>query len=172
MSRRSPLRRAAFLGAATVAATVAAVALTGGGPAQAAAANLSATFAQTSVWTGGYGGEYTIANRGDAASTGWTVEFDLPAGSSVSSSWSSVKTQSGQHYKFTNAGFNGTVKPGATASFGFNVAERLRARRVHDQRRVVRRMAARSRPRRRPRRQAPPRHRRPRRPLRRRAVTP
>ncbi|WP_328456118.1 cellulose binding domain-containing protein [Amycolatopsis sp. NBC_00438] len=122
MSRRSPLRRAAFLGAATVAATVAAVALTGGGPAQAAAANLSASFAQTSVWTGGYGGEYTIANRGDAASTGWTVEFDLPAGSSVSSSWSSVKTQSGQHYRFTNAGFNGAVKPGATASFGFNVA--------------------------------------------------
>ncbi len=117
MSPRS--RRAVLLGAATVSA---ALALTGAVTAQAAAANLSATFAQTSVWTGGYGAGYTIANRGDAPATGWTVEFDLPAGTSVSSSWSSVRTQTGQHYKFTNAGFNGTVKPGATTNFGFNVA--------------------------------------------------
>ena len=122
MSLRSPLRRAVFLGAVTISATAVAVALTGAVTAQAAAANLSATFAQTSVWNGGYGAGYTIANRGDAAATGWTVEFDLPAGTSVSSSWSSVKTQTGQHYKFTNAGFNGAVKPGATADFGFNVA--------------------------------------------------
>ncbi|VVJ18768.1 Endo-1 [Amycolatopsis camponoti] len=115
----SPRSRAVFLGAATVSA---ALALTGAvTTAQAAAANLSAGFARTSVWTGGYGGEYTIANRGDAPSTGWTVEFDLPTGTAVSSSWSSVKTQTGQHYKFANAGFNGTVKPGATAKFGFNV---------------------------------------------------
>lgn len=117
MSPRS--RRAVILAAATVSA---ALALTGAVTAQAAAANLSATFAQTSVWTGGYGAGYTIANRGDAPATGWTVEFDLPAGTAVSSSWSSVKTQTGQHYKFVNAGFNGTVKPGATANFGFNVA--------------------------------------------------
>ncbi|MEV7041361.1 cellulose binding domain-containing protein [Amycolatopsis sp. NPDC051061] len=117
MSPRS--RRAVLLGAATVSA---ALALTGAVTAQAAAANLSATFAQASVWTGGYGAGYTIANRGDAPATGWTVEFDLPAGTSVSGSWSSVKTQTGQHYKFTNAGFNGTVKPGATANFGFTVA--------------------------------------------------
>ncbi|WIX99442.1 cellulose binding domain-containing protein [Amycolatopsis mongoliensis] len=112
-------RRAVLLGAAAISA---ALALTGAVSAQAAAANLSATFAQTSVWTGGYGAGYTIANRGDAPATGWTVEFDLPAGTSVSSSWSSVKTQTGQHYKFVNAGFNGTVKPGATVSFGFTVA--------------------------------------------------
>ncbi|MEU8633879.1 cellulose binding domain-containing protein [Amycolatopsis sp. NPDC048633] len=117
MSPRS--RRAVLLGAATISA---ALALTGAVTAQAAAANLAATFAKTSVWTGGYGAGYTIANRGDAPATGWTVEFDLPAGTSVSGSWSSVKTQTGQHYKFTNAGFNGTVKPGATADFGFNVA--------------------------------------------------
>jgi hypothetical protein len=115
----SPRSRAVLLGAATISA---ALALTGAVTAQAAAANLSATFAQTSVWTGGYGAGYTIANRGDAPATGWTVEFDLPAGTSVSSSWSSVKTQTGQHYRFTNASFNGTVKPGATAGFGFNVA--------------------------------------------------
>ncbi|RSD09493.1 hemagglutinin protein [Amycolatopsis eburnea] len=115
-------RSAVFLGAATVSAAALALALTGGVTAAAAAANLSATFAQSSVWTGGYGGGYTIANRGDAAATGWTVEFDLPAGSAVTGSWSSVKTQTGQHYKFTNAGFNGTVAAGSSVSFGFNVS--------------------------------------------------
>nr|WP_290056427.1 cellulose binding domain-containing protein [Amycolatopsis sp. MEP2-6] len=115
-------RSAVFLGTATVSAAAVALALTGGMTAAAASANLSATFAQSSVWTGGYGGGYTIANRGDAPATGWTVEFDLPAGSAVTSSWSSVKTQAGPHYKFTNAGFNGTVAPGATASFGFTVS--------------------------------------------------
>ncbi|GAB3144405.1 cellulose binding domain-containing protein [Amycolatopsis stemonae] len=115
-------RRAVFLGTATVSAAAVVLALTGGVSAGAAAANLSATFAQTSVWTGGYGGGYTIANHGDAPATGWAVEFDLPAGSAVTSSWSSAKTQTGQHYKFTNAGFNGTVKPGGSANFGFTVA--------------------------------------------------
>lgn len=103
MSPRTPLRRAVFLGAATVSATAVVVAPTGEVAARAASANLSATFAQTSAWTTGYGGGYTITNRGDAPASGWTV-------------------QSGQHYEFTNAGFNGTVQPGASASFGFTVA--------------------------------------------------
>jgi len=90
--------------------------------AHAAAPDLTAAFSQPSTWTGGYGGQYLIANRGDAASTGWAVEFDLPAGSRVSSSWSSVRTQTGQHYRFTNAGFNGDIAPGASEDFGFNVA--------------------------------------------------
>ncbi|CAL9512386.1 hypothetical protein SUDANB95_03635 [Actinosynnema sp. ALI-1.44] len=90
--------------------------------ASAEAASLSAAFSQESVWSSGYGGEYTISNTGTSESTGWTVEFDLPAGSSVSSSWSSVLTRSGQHYRFTNASYNGRIAPGGTASFGFNVA--------------------------------------------------
>ncbi|MGW5746108.1 cellulose binding domain-containing protein [Amycolatopsis sp. NPDC003861] len=123
MSPHPSSRRAVFLGAAGV-STVLAVTVALGGPpsARAAGAALSATFARTSVWTGGYGGGYTITNRGDTTATGWTVEFDLPAGSAVSSSWSSVRTQAGQHYRFTNAGFNGTVPPGGTENFGFNVS--------------------------------------------------
>ncbi|MEV6520896.1 cellulose-binding domain-containing protein [Longispora sp. NPDC051575] len=83
---------------------------------------LTATFAQTSVWGNGYGATYTLRNPGTAAITGWVVEFDLPAGSTVSSSWSATMTRTGQHYRFANLGWNATVKPGGTASFGFNVA--------------------------------------------------
>ena len=83
---------------------------------------LSAAFAKTSTWTGGYGADYVIRNGGAVAVTGWTVEFDLPAGSRVSSSWNATRTDSGQHHRFTNVSWNGSIAPGATRSFGLNVA--------------------------------------------------
>ncbi|MEU5694055.1 cellulose binding domain-containing protein [Actinosynnema sp. NPDC020468] len=95
--------------------------VTTAGRAWAAAPALTAAFGQKSVWDKGYGGQFTITNTGDAAATGWVVEFDLPAGTGVTGSWSSVLTRTGQHYRFANAPFNGRVEPGGTALFGFNV---------------------------------------------------
>ena len=80
------------------------------------------TFARTSTWSSGYGAEYTLTNRCATATTGWKVEFDLPAGTSVANSWSSVRVSSGQHHTFTNATYNGVVKPGRSTTFGFNAA--------------------------------------------------
>ncbi|WP_233595066.1 cellulose binding domain-containing protein [Amycolatopsis sp. WAC 04169] len=106
---------------AAIAATAPAAGLFGAVvTAEAAAPSLTATFAQGSVWDSGYGGKYTLTNAGDANSTQWTMEFDLPEGTAITTSWSSVLTRTGQHYKVTNAAFNGTIKPGGTASFGFN----------------------------------------------------
>jgi len=79
-----------------------------------------AAFGKTSTWNGGYGAQYTITNNCPTAITAWTVEFDLPAGTTVSSSWSSVRTTNGQHYTFVNAVYNGDIAPGAAESFGFN----------------------------------------------------
>jgi hypothetical protein len=90
--------------------------------AHAAGASLTATFTPTSTWNSGYGADYVITNTGDAAAAGWTVEFDLPAGTTVTSSWSAVRTSTGNHHRFTNVSWNGAVAPGATVSFGFNVA--------------------------------------------------
>ncbi|GAA1416348.1 cellulose binding domain-containing protein [Catellatospora coxensis] len=90
--------------------------------AHAAAPVLRVTVTQVSVWATGYGADVTITNTGDAPATGWTVAFDLPTGTTVSSSWSSVRAQSGQRYSFTNVSWNGTVNPGASQTFGFNAA--------------------------------------------------
>ncbi|MET7420855.1 cellulose binding domain-containing protein [Dactylosporangium sp. NPDC005555] len=90
--------------------------------ASAAAASLTAAFTQGSVWSSGYGAEFAVTNRGDAAASGWVVEFDLPAGSTVSSSWDSTRTSAGQHHRFANASWNGTVAAGAAVRFGFNVS--------------------------------------------------
>jgi hypothetical protein len=116
--RTRTARATAAVGLGALAATLAALAP----PASAAGPDLAATFVQTSTWNTGYGGQYVVTNRGDATSAGWVVEFDLPVGSRVSNSWSSVRTQTGQHYRFTNAAWNGDIAPGAAEDFGFNVA--------------------------------------------------
>jgi hypothetical protein len=86
------------------------------------AAGSTATFAKTSTWDNGYQGQYTITNNGTAAINGWTVEFDLPSGSAAGTYWDATLTQSGSHYAFKNREYNGSVAPGASASFGFVVS--------------------------------------------------
>lgn len=112
-------RAVAALAAAATAAGVA-VALTGT-PAG-AAGTPTATFTRTSDWGTGYEGRFTVVNGGATTLTGWRVEFDLPATTTVSSAWDGRLTRSGTHYTVTDAGWNGTLAPGATAGFGFTGA--------------------------------------------------
>ena len=86
------------------------------------AASPTATFTKTSDWGTGWEGNYRIANPGPGAITSWTVEFDLPSGHRVSSLWDATYTQSGNHVTVRNAGWNGTIGAGGSASFGFGVA--------------------------------------------------
>lgn len=83
-----------------------------------AAAN-TATFVKTSDWGSGYQAQFTITNNGSSALNGWSVAFDLPSGSSVGTYWDALETASGSHYVFTNRDYNGSIAPGASASFGF-----------------------------------------------------
>jgi chitinase len=105
----------------------AAVTLLGGvaavvGATPALAAGPTATFVKTSDWGTGWEGKYTITNGGTTTLNGWTVTFDLPSGSSVSSFWDADLTRSGQRFSFRNKSWNGTLAPGGTASFGLIVA--------------------------------------------------
>lgn len=94
-------------------------AVTAGHQAQ-AAAGLTAEITRTSSWDSGYGAAVTVTNNGGTAANGWTIEFDLPAGTDVTTHWSATKTRQGQHYTFTNVSYNGAVAPGQAVSFGFN----------------------------------------------------
>ncbi|GAA3039019.1 hypothetical protein GCM10017559_78980 [Streptosporangium longisporum] len=86
-------------------------------PAQAASA--TAVFVKTSEWGSAFEGKYTITNGTATTINGWSVSFDLPAGGSISSSWDATSSRSGQRFTFTNLGWNGTLAPGASVSFGF-----------------------------------------------------
>ncbi len=84
------------------------------------AAGVTATFTKTSSWETGFEAKYTITNGTTTTISSWTVAFDLPAGMSISASWDSVRTDSGNRHSFANAGWNGTIAAGGTASFGFD----------------------------------------------------
>jgi chitinase len=86
-----------------------------------AASGPSAVFSKDSAWDTGYTARYTIT-AGTSALSGWRLEFDLPAGSTVGTFWDSLLTTSGSHYSFVNREYNGSVPAGGTTSFGFNVS--------------------------------------------------
>ncbi|MEU1709629.1 glycoside hydrolase family 18 chitinase [Streptomyces sp. NPDC005706] len=90
-------------------------------PAQ-AAANATASFTKTSDWGTGFGGQWTVKNTGTSAISSWTVEWDFPSGTSVTSAWDADVTNSGTHWTAKNKSYNGSIAPGATVSFGFNGA--------------------------------------------------
>ncbi|MER7458619.1 cellulose binding domain-containing protein [Micromonospora sp. NPDC126480] len=83
------------------------------------AAGPTATFVKTSDWGSGWEAKYTITNGGTTTINGWTLTFELPAGTSVGTYWDALLTSSGQRYTFTNRSWNGTIAPGASVSFGF-----------------------------------------------------
>src|SRR6266545_1609393 len=58
------------------------------------AATASAAFRKVSAWDTGYTGEYKISVSGGGSITGWTVTFDLPAGTAVGSFWDAIITGS------------------------------------------------------------------------------
>ncbi|MGW7818504.1 glycosyl hydrolase family 18 protein [Streptomyces puniciscabiei] len=88
-------------------------------PAQ-AAANATASFTKTSDWGTGFGGQWTIKNTGSSSISSWTVEWDFPSGTSVTSAWDADVTSSGTHWTAKNKSYDGTIAPGASVSFGFN----------------------------------------------------
>ncbi|MFF4577166.1 glycosyl hydrolase family 18 protein [Streptomyces sp. NPDC001389] len=116
--RRIPLIRRLAATAAALALPVAG--LVGlAGPAQ-AAASATATYTKVSDWGTGFEGKWTVKNTGTTALSSWTVEWDFPAGTQVTSAWDATVTGSGTHWTAKNVGWNGALAPGATASFGFN----------------------------------------------------
>ncbi|MEU6946145.1 glycoside hydrolase family 18 chitinase [Streptomyces sp. NPDC046316] len=88
-------------------------------PAEAATA-ATATYNKVSDWGTGFEGKWTVKNTGTTTLSSWTVEWDYPAGTAVTSAWDATVTSAGTHWTAKNVGWNGTLAPGASVSFGFN----------------------------------------------------
>ncbi|MEV4560296.1 glycosyl hydrolase family 18 protein [Kitasatospora sp. NPDC049285] len=78
-----------------------------------AADKLTASFtsADNGSW---WKGTYIVKNAGATAVTGWTLEFDLPPGVTISGSYNGQTTVTGSHVSATNAYYNATVQPNST----------------------------------------------------------
>ncbi|MCY1653685.1 glycoside hydrolase family 18 chitinase [Streptomyces sp. NPDC053741] len=85
-----------------------------------AATSATASYVKKSDWGTGFEGQWTVKNTGTTALSSWTIEWDFPSGTAVGSAWDASVTSSGTHWTAKNLGWNGTVAPGASISFGFN----------------------------------------------------
>ncbi|MET9497697.1 cellulose binding domain-containing protein [Streptomyces sp. NPDC006552] len=105
---------------------VAAAVVGGGGflfASSASAASVGAAYTRTSSWSGGYTGQYVITNDTDKARSGWTLEFDLPAGTKLSSLWNAESTVSGSHVTVKAASWDKEgIAAGKSVTVGFVVS--------------------------------------------------
>ncbi|MFI9118107.1 glycosyl hydrolase family 18 protein [Streptomyces bikiniensis] len=123
MSTQAPTRRAGFrhrAAAGLTALVVPLAAMVGLATPAEAATSATATYTKTQDWGSGFGGSWTVKNTGTTTLTSWTVEWDYPTGTAVTSAWDATVTNSGTHWTAKNVGWNGTLAPGASVSFGYN----------------------------------------------------
>ncbi|MFJ2702021.1 cellulose binding domain-containing protein [Streptomyces sp. NPDC087428] len=115
--RRTASTRTKAIGAVVAAAVVGGTVFALTGTAQ--ASSVGAAYTRTSGWTGGYTGQYVVTNDTDSAKSGWTLEFDLPAGTKLSSLWNGEHTVSGSHVTVTPASWDKELAPGKSVTIGF-----------------------------------------------------
>jgi hypothetical protein len=82
------------------------------------AAAATATLSVSSTWQTGFIAHFTITNSSTVPLSDWKLEFDLPAGESVSHTWNGTLGQSGTHYVLTPANWNRIIAPGVSATGG------------------------------------------------------
>ena len=79
----------------------------------------SVTFADTNDWGSGFTGSITVANTGSIPINGWTLQFDF-AGAIIGIWNAQILSHTGTRYVIQDAGYNSTIAPGQSVSFGFN----------------------------------------------------
>lgn len=74
------------------------------------------------TWTGGATVNVTITNNGSSTVNGWTATWTFTGDEKITSMWNATYTQSGSSVTARNASWNGTIQPGASVTFGFNIS--------------------------------------------------
>ncbi|GAA3484384.1 glycoside hydrolase family 18 protein [Streptomyces yanii] len=115
--RRTASTRTKAIGAVVAAAVIGGTVFALTGTAQ--AASVGAAYTRTSGWTGGYTGQYVVTNDTGTTQSDWTLEFDLPAGTRVSSLWNGEHTVNGSHVTVRPASWNKELAPGISVTVGF-----------------------------------------------------
>ncbi|MFC4149973.1 glycosyl hydrolase family 18 protein [Micromonospora mangrovi] len=81
---------------------------------------MSATFVAAQDWGNGHEAKVTIANGTNDSVTTWRLEFDLPAGTTISSFWDADVTSSGNHYVAVKKSWASPIAAGAKVNWGYN----------------------------------------------------
>jgi cellulase/cellobiase CelA1 len=73
----------------------------------------------TSSWQGGFQGQVVVKNTGSGTLNGWQLRWTFPGSQVINNLWAGSYTQSGASVTATNASYDGSLAPGATATVGF-----------------------------------------------------
>jgi predicted carbohydrate-binding protein with CBM5 and CBM33 domain len=79
----------------------------------------AATYKLVNSWGGGFQGEVTVTNRSSSTYAGWTATWTLPSGQTITQAWNGTLSTSGSTVTVSNASYNGSLAPSASATFGF-----------------------------------------------------
>ena len=109
----------AVTGACSALVVAAATLVIGGAPAASAADGCSAEYTVASDWGSGFVGNVTVTNTSGTPATGWTVQWTLPSGHTITNTWNAELSVNGSTVTATNASWNGSLPVGGSASFGF-----------------------------------------------------
>ncbi|MEU9889262.1 cellulose binding domain-containing protein [Sphaerisporangium sp. NPDC051011] len=82
-------------------------------------ASCSASVNTVFAWPGGFRGEVTIKNTGDAPINAWYVQWTMPLGMTLTEAWKGTPMQSGPFAMIHAPVANPRLDPGSTASAGF-----------------------------------------------------
>lgn len=74
------------------------------------------------AWGTGTTVDLTVTNTGSTPVNGWTLEFPLALGQTVTSDWNTDLTQGSNTITATNASHNATIAPGASITLGYLAA--------------------------------------------------
>ncbi|MGW2639200.1 glycoside hydrolase family 18 protein [Streptomyces sp. NPDC001348] len=84
------------------------------------AAGVDAVYTKTSDWSTGYSAQYVVTNNSGRTEKTWTLEFDLPSGTRLSSLWNGESSVSGQHVTVKPAKWDTEgLAPGKSVTVGF-----------------------------------------------------
>jgi len=79
----------------------------------------SGTYSVTNSWSGGFQGQVVVTNTGSATLSSWQLGWTFPGDQVINDLWNGNSTQSGANVTVTNASYDGSLAPGATATVGF-----------------------------------------------------
>ncbi|KUL37976.1 cellulase family glycosylhydrolase [Streptomyces regalis] len=82
----------------------------------------SAVYTVSSDWGGGFNAEVKVTNTGTTPVNSWKVTWTWTGSQRVTSMWNASYTQTGATVTAINAGHNGAIAAGGSASFGFGGA--------------------------------------------------
>ncbi len=78
----------------------------------------SCEFVVVNQWSTGFVGQITISNNGGSAISGWQVNWQFTDGTVLTNSWS-ASVSGNNPYTAANLGWNASIQPGQSVSFGF-----------------------------------------------------